>query len=80
MSFVTILAQSKIFPVLEFSLIIALVIVTYWGMYLSAFKNVKPVTKMTLSMFLGTVGYIIGKTTVIALFASHFSTTAAYAF
>jgi len=49
-------------------------------MYLSAFKNVKPVTKMTLSMFLGTVGYIIGKTTVIALFASHFSTTAAYAF
>lgn len=80
MNIITLILTSKIFPVVEFSLIIALIIVTYWGMYISAFNKVKPAAKFTLSMFIGTIGYIIGKTTVIAMFATHFATPAAYAF
>jgi len=72
--------NSKIFPVVKFSLIISLIIFTYWGMHLGGFGHVKPAAKFSVSMFLGSLGYIIGKTVVIALFAASVTPETAYAF
>ncbi len=72
--------NSKIFPVVEFSLIISLIIITYWGMHLGGFSHVKPAAKFSVSMFLGCLGYMIGKTVVIALFAGTATPETAYAF
>lgn len=77
---INVLTTSQIFPVVEFSLIITTVIVTYWGMHMGRFSSVKPVTKFSVSMFLGSLGYIAGKMVVIALFASKITPPTAYAF
>lgn len=74
------LLESKIFPAVEFSLIISLIIVTYWGLHISSFGRVKPAAKFSVSMFLGSLGYMIGKVVVIALFASGPTPETAYAF
>ena len=77
---INVLTTSQIFPVVEFSLIITMIIVTYWGMHMGGFSAVKPVTKFSVSMFLGSLGYIAGKMVVIALFASKIAPPTAYAF
>lgn len=77
---VNVILNSKIFPAVEFSLIISLVIVTYWGMHIGGFSHVKPAAKFSVSMFLGSLGYMIGKTVVIALFAGNVTPETAYAF
>lgn len=77
---VNVLLNSQIFPVVEFSLIITMVIVTYWGMHVGGFWRVKPAAKFSVSMFLGSLGYIAGKLVVIALFASKIPPETAYAF
>lgn len=77
---VKVLLESKIFPVVEFSLIISLIIVTYWGLHISSFGRIKPPVKFSISMFLGSLSYIIGKVVVIALFASGPTPDTAYAF
>jgi hypothetical protein len=77
---VNVLTKSQIFPVVEFSLIITMVIVTYWGMDMGGFSRLKPATKFSVSMFLGSLGYMAGKMAVIALFASKITPPTAYAF
>lgn len=77
---VNVVVKSQIFPVVEFSLIITMVIVTYWGMHLGGFGHVKPAAKFSVSMFLGSLGYMIGKIAVIALFAGSVAPETAYAF
>jgi|GEM_PF-5091207 hypothetical protein len=77
---VNVLTKSQIFPVVEFSLIITMVIVTYWGMHTGGFSRVKPITKFSVSMLLGSLGYMAGKMVVIALFASKVAPPTAYAF
>jgi len=77
---VNVLLKSKVFPVVEFSLIISMVIVTYWGMHIGGFGHVKPAVKFSVSMFLGSLGYIAGKMVVIALFAGKATPDTAYAF
>jgi hypothetical protein len=77
---INVVLKSQIFPVVEFSLIITMVIVTYWGMHLGGFSHVKPATKFSVSMFLGSLGYMIGKMVVIALFAGNVTPETAYAF
>lgn len=72
--------KSQIFPVVEFSLIITMVIITYWGMSLGGFGYVKPAATFSVSMFLGSLGYMIGKMVVIALFAGSVTPETAYAF
>lgn len=79
-SIINTILKSRIFPVVEFSLIISLVIVTYWGMHAGGFTHVKPAAKFSVSMLLGSLGYIIGKTVVIALFAGSVPPETAYAF
>ncbi len=75
-----VLLNSQIFPIVEFSLIITMVIVTYWGMHIGGFGRVKPAAKFSVSLLLGSVGYMIGKTAVIALFAGSVTPETAYAF
>jgi hypothetical protein len=77
---VNVLIKSQIFPVMEFSLIISMIIVTYWGMNMSGYSSVKPAAKFSVSMFLGSLGYIAGKMVVIALFAGKVAPPTAYAF
>lgn len=77
---INVLLNSQIFPVLEFSLIISMIIVTYWGMHVGGFGHVKPATKFSVSMFLGSLGYMLGKMAVIAVFASTVAPQTAYAF
>lgn len=77
---VDVLTKSQIFPAVEFSLIITMVIVTYWGVHIGGFGHVKPATKFSVSMFLGSFGYMVGKMVVIALFASRAAPPTAYAF
>lgn len=77
---VNVLTKSQIFPVVEFSLIITMVIITYWGMHMGGFSHVKPAAKFSVSMLLGSLGYMAGKMVVIALFASKVAPPTAYAF
>lgn len=77
---VSILLESKIFPAVEFSLIISMIIVTYWGMHLGGFSHVKPAAKFSVSLFLGSLGYMIGKMVVVALFTGSITPETAYAF
>jgi hypothetical protein len=80
MNIINVLTKSEIFPIVEFSLIITMIIVTYWGMSIGGLNNVKPAAKFSVSMFLGSLGYIAGKMVVIALFASKIAPPTAYAF
>lgn len=77
---VNVLTTSQVFPVVEFSLIVTMVILTYWGMDMGGFSGVKPAAKFSVSMFLGSLGYMAGKIVVIALFASKIAPPTAYAF
>jgi hypothetical protein len=75
-----VLIKSKIYPVVEFSLIISLIIVTYWGMHVGGFTRIRPAAKFSVSMLLGSFAYMAGKMVVIALFAGASPPETAYAF
>jgi len=56
----------KVFPVVEFSIIVGMVVITYLSMSSGKFGSLKPLTRMSASMLLGSVGYMVGKTVVTA--------------
>ncbi len=59
------LANSSIWPVIEFASIFGIIIVTYMAMH-AMFSHLKAPTKMLMSMFLGTLAYSMGKIFVIS--------------
>ena len=66
------LSQLSIFPIIEFTSVSVIVIVTYLGLH-GLFTHLKPATKMLLSMFLGTCAYTVGKLTLFAIIVNPFT-------
>jgi hypothetical protein len=74
--------NSAIFPAVEFSLIISMIIMSYWALHVSKIKQLSPIATMTLSMFCGSSAYIISKVAIVTMFAltSNVNTSTAYVF
>lgn len=62
-----IVGSSGWFPVVEFGAISFVIILIYISIH-TAFTNMKPATKMLVSMFLGTAAYSLAKLSIVVLF------------
>ena len=76
-----VLMKSQIFPVMEFVIIFSLIMMTYRSLHKNkGLRFIRPVVKMSVSMLIVTLCYIIGKVSVIGLLASNVTPSSAYAF